>query len=300
MSSKPNLSVHGDGNTAGGKGSGTKSANRVTFAQSQTVATKTTRLAGIGSSAAEIHDLCGSISRFRSSRCETCLGVLTDPSRDLQHALFWPSAPVVDRTSSLGMLSLGELLSQQAGQSLSVAETKHLAVELSACVLRLYGTPWLSKQWGRNEITLFKRGNKILAEYPFISAKMVAVPALTGTSGHAYFQSGPAISNETVFALGILLIELCLRQPFDQLILPSERDPDGTKNEMSDYYAALRLLDQVDDTAGHRYGDAVRRCVRGHFEQRTTSLDNEAFRRAVYDGVVAEIQDDANQFFGRA
>lgn len=197
------------------------------------------------------------------------------------------------------MLSLGELLSQKPGNSLSVADTKHLAVELSACVLRLYDTPWLGRQWGRNEITLFKKGSKVLAEYPFVSARMLAVPSLTAASGHVYFQSGPAIPNETVFALGILLIELCLRQPFDQLILPSELNADGSKNPMSDYCAALRLLDQVDDTAGHRYGDAVRRCVRGHFEQRKTSLEDEAFRRAVYDGVVAELQDDANQFFGR-
>lgn len=300
MTSKPGTEASRDNRTVARNGTvvSGKKAGRVAFAQTQAVAGTVTKSVSIGGHAAEIHDLCGDLPKLKSSRCGQCLGVLRDPSRDVRHGLFWPSSPVVDRTS-LGMLSLGELLSQLPGQSLSVADTKHLAVELSACVLKLYDTPWLGKQWGRHEVTLFKKGSKILAEYPFISAKMGAVPALTCDSGHVYFQASPAIPNETVFALGILLIELCLRQPFDQLILPSELNPDGTKKELSDYTAALRLLDRVDDTAGHRYAEVVRRCVRGHFEQRLTSLKSEAFRRAVYDGVVAELQDDANQFFGR-
>lgn len=62
---------------------------------------------------------------------------------------------------------------------------------------------------------------------------------------------------------------------------------------------ADRLVDQVYDQAGKRYGDAVRRCIRcGRFDRRDASLEDDAFRRTVFDNVIAVLEEDVKHFFG--
>lgn len=85
---------------------------------------------------------------------------------------------------------------------------------------------------------------------------------------------------------------------FDSLQAPKDLNTDGTKHAASDFLAVNRLVDQVYDRAGKRYGDAIRRCILCEFDQRKSSLEDDAFRRAVYDNVVAVLEEDVSQFFG--
>ena len=249
----------------------------------------------------EIIDLCASIERLKAMQCGICLGYLQDVQNARRHGLYWPSKRLVDKTS-LDSTSLGTILAeqgQQQGLTLSVANSRRLALSLAFGTLQLHDTPWLGKRWGRNDITLFKQNGKILAEHPFVSADLQdAVPLqIAGQGKSTPFVSCPCIRNETLFALGVVLIELCLEKPFDQLCASQDLNSDGTKHAASDFLTATRLLDQIYDRAGHRYGDAVRRCILCEFDQSKTSLEDESFRRAVYDNVVAVLEEDVRQFF---
>jgi hypothetical protein len=77
----------------------------------------------------------------------------------------------------------------------------------------------------------------------------------------------PGIRNTTLFALGIVLLELCLGQTLESMT-----------------------------EAGNRYGDVARRCIYCEFDSRDTNLNNERFREAVYQGVVAPLEDIFNDF----
>lgn len=242
----------------------------------------------------EIKDLCESIEKLRTSKCGMCLGYLQDTVNARRHGLYWPEKPLMDR-SALTSVSLGSMLPsghQKDSAGLSVADSRRLALALSLGVLRLHDTPWLGKEWGRDDITLFKQHKNVLAEHPFVSADLQKKGPTQGG------KCSPVIRNETLFALGIVLMELCMGQNFDTLLAPEDLNPDGTKHAASDFLGSTRILDQVYDRAGKRYGDAVRRCILCEFDQRTSSLEDDAFRKAVYDNVVAVLEEDVAHFFG--
>lgn len=244
----------------------------------------------------EIKDLCESIQKSRMSKCGMCLGYLLDQVGARRHALYWPEEPLVARNTlssvSLESLLKGDGTARSKQPKLSVAESRRLALALSLGVLRLHDTPWLSHRWGRKDITLFEQNGTVLAKHPFVSANFQQA-----TQDCAQ-KSSPAIRNETLFALGVVLIELCMGDSFDSMFLPEDLSPDGSKHAASDFLAANRLVDRVYDQAGKRYGDAVRRCILCEFDQRKSSLKDDAFRRAVYDNVVAVLEEDVAQFFG--
>lgn len=81
-----------------------------------------------------------------------------------------------------------------------------------------------------------------------------------------------------------------MEKPFEMLVGPEDLRPDGTKHELSDFYTADRLIDEVYLRAGDRYGDVVRRCVRCEFDHHKSSLTDAGFRRKVYEGVVAVLE----------
>jgi hypothetical protein len=158
----------------------------------------------------------------------------------------------------------------------------------------VHDTPWLSKQWGHNEITFFCNSGRILAEHPFVSTSLGTQSA--SADPITYFTKSPAIANESMFALGILLIELCLHQSLEEMLLPADLNPDGTKHAASEFLAALRLLNIIDEEASSRYGNAIRHCIQYPMNQGIASLDDDAFKQALYDNVVAALEEEASQY----
>ena len=105
----------------------------------------------------------------------------------------------------------------------------------------------------------------------------------------------PFIDNLTFFALGILLIEIRLSAPLDIFRTPDDPlDRDGKPDVCTKYATAIRLLksDRILEEAGPRYVSAVRRCIKCNFNLRNTDLEDDEFRQAVFDGVVASLEDE--------
>lgn len=242
----------------------------------------------------EIQDLCGSILSLQNRECGVCLGYLANALPSIRLGLFRPQAPIIDK-DSFSMLSLRDILNKKQGAPhLSIANRQRLAASLAIGLLRLHGTPWLNKQWGHREITFFSNGGRVLVEHPFLSTKLD--PSSTTRRPVVYFTPSAAIRNESLFALGILLIELCLHQPFENLLLPADLNADGTKHTTTEYCAALRLLDTITGEASLEYVEVTRQCIECHFNQGAASLDNDVFREAVYDNVVMVLEEEASRF----
>jgi hypothetical protein len=103
------------------------------------------------------------------------------------------------------------------------------------------------------------------------------------------------VRNETIFALGVVLIELCLGSALENLRSLEDLSDNGTPKSLTDYLTARRLINEVYEKGGGRYGGTVRRCVHCEFDQKA-SLDMEAFRQSFYQSVVQPLEDEGIGF----
>lgn len=205
-------------------------------------------------------------------------------------------------------VSLESLLRQQSEQGLPVhralsrKQRSGIAAAMTWAVLYLCGSPWLSRSWDRDRdnIQLFLEGTgahqESLTGVPSISYVFDSVSASKPSSPTLEpvdrFHSD-RIRNKTLFALGILLIELCLNRPFERLRLESQEDHSQLPNSTSDDLRTADLyMESIYNDAGDWYAYAVQRCLRCEFpgRDRTKSLEFASFRQEFYAGVVAPIQ----------
>lgn len=102
--------------------------------------------------------------------------------------------------------------------------------------------------------------------------------------------SCPAVDNELVFALGVVLIELAYQAPLSFFRQDTDLD-NGREHAYTDFQVASRLVHDLDDMEGSKYAKVVRRCVRCNFEARECSLDDMDFQAQFYNGVVQPLQE---------
>ena len=194
-----------------------------------------------------------------------------------------------------GSKSSGRLVSTAGSHLLSRGDRLGLALTIASSVLQLYKTPWLRDDWNKHDILINDTGKVLYREQAYISGAFsaTAMERMTQQKMMAHL-----VRNETLFALGLVLIELCLGQVMESMRTPEDPlDVDQKPNILTDLYTANRLMEDVYNEGGRRYGDAVRRCIYCEFDQRRTSLDDDKFRQAVYDGVVAPLEDDVKDFY---
>ena len=154
----------------------------------------------------------------------------------------------------------------------------------------------MEESWRKEDIKFIHTTDGPLYGQPFIARSFVVnrAPKRRNILNPSMYC---AIRNPMLFALGVLLIELCLGKPMEELKRTDEKISGDSSNPTLDWVAADRLVEDVYDEGGSRYGDAVRRCIRCDFDQRGTSLEDEGFQHAVYEGVVLLLEDDLKQFY---
>ncbi|KAL1618319.1 hypothetical protein SLS54_007296 [Diplodia seriata] len=281
---------------------GNKAGKRVTFGPSavQTSASVTTTVAS-GSiqtpTLSQIQNLCQAVCSVKSTCIGTCLGYLEDEITKQRLSLHQPQKTSTSK-SAPSLLTLHSVLTSNAtGHRFSAGHRLRLAVLLAANLLQLHRTPWLTEVWDRNDITFLEGTGDDGLKDPFISR--IPHHGSLADSGVSIPPADAIVLNKPLFALGILLIELCLGKPFEDL---RDRGDAGKESvsAASDFAVASELLEVVTGTWGDRYADAVRRCIRCAFDTRKIDLDDEQFRRAVYQGVVAPLEEDLRNFTGLA
>jgi hypothetical protein len=173
-----------------------------------------------------------------------------------------------------------------------------IATKLSSNMLQLYSTPWLSDYWRSSEIFfLYRSGATPTSIYknPFVYSSL---SPQKGKSTPSQRTTSRVIRNQTLFALGVLLIELWYGQPLEELQSASDLNHQGTPGIA--WCTATRIAEEeLEFQAGKRYADAVRRCIRCEFgEHRSADLQSERFQQAVFEGVVVPIEKTLEQFQG--
>ena len=237
---------------------------------------------------------------------QRCLGYLSDQT-NYRLGVYLPPTPRKPPQNP-NLRSLAQLLSsKQPSQFQFLAPTGNLsfsrgdrlglALTVASSVLQLHKTPWLREDWDTNDIMISDGCTSNIRQQAYVSRSF---PAMKLEDSNAAQKSALPLRNVTLFALGKVLIELCLGQPLETLRGPEDPvDASGKANLLTDWSTANRLTEAVYSEAGTRYGDAVRRCLHCEFDQRYTNLEDDAFRQAVYDGVVAPLEDDVKAFYDR-
>lgn len=256
----------------------------------------------------KIDNLCLVIQQCMKSlqHNQRCLGYLSYQTHYRLGVYLPPTPPTPPQSPNI--TSLAELLSNKQPSQLqflaptgnlpfSRGERLGLALTVASSVLQLHKTPWLRDNWDKNDIMIDNGCTSNTRQQAYVSRSF---PPTKLEDSPAAQKSALPLRNVALFALGKVLIELCLGQPLEALRSSEDLvDAFGEANILTDWITANRLTEAVYSEAGTRYGDAVRRCLNCDFDQRNTNLEDDAFRQAVYDGVVAPLEDDVKAFYDR-
>lgn len=142
-----------------------------------------------------------------------------------------------------------------------------------------------------------RRPGNIRFDQPFVSRDVNQPISLTARVNK---RTNRVIRNQSLYALGVALIELYYWKP----ILDLRQDINGPANTgdafsdlMTGFNTADRLAEALLSEAGAKYSDAVRRCVRCDFDQHASSLEDTRFQKAIFQGVVARLQENYRYLF---
>ena len=243
----------------------------------------------------QIQSLCNDIAKLQTLD-EECIGYLEDETKR-KFGIYLLGLPVMC-SDQWTAFSLKDVLSQhpKLGSALTQNDKLRLAVDLASSVLQLYNTPWLKDNWGKDDVFFIHRPwAKSIYDHPFVSRRFSPCqPTAVAPACPTASKVCRIIRNETLFTLGVLLIELWYGKSIEELQIPADRDCEGTPGVV--WCTADRLVDEIEFQAGKRYSEAVRRCVRCDFDRKDLSLDSESFQQAMYNGVVALLERTWEQF----
>ncbi|KAJ3580542.1 hypothetical protein NPX13_g21 [Xylaria arbuscula] len=219
-----------------------------------------------------------------------------------------PPASQPRKASSLSSFLGLSKVAQQHPTPVLLSRKQRFSIAAAAvwAILYLYGSPWMNEDWGgKEEIQLFVEGTgaaRQLVEYPALECTFKSITRQQSTTRKEKleverFQSSQ-IRNKELFALGILLIELCLGKTFEQIRQESQDHsrPSASlgisSSPIDDFEIANRQTDSIYLEAGDLYGYAVQRCLRCEFPGRdvTKTFEFSPFRQNFFNGVVAPIQ----------
>ncbi|KAI0868908.1 hypothetical protein GGS24DRAFT_185442 [Hypoxylon argillaceum] len=261
-------------------------------------------------SGTEVTDLCSAVCTENIP--DNLASYFKDPDKDpdkedYRRFFLVPDQPDLSRITEA--FRLKSLISQghpPAGKqnpiySLSAKQRYGIAAAVAWSVLHLGGTPWLGEFWSEQQANLFLEKSDQAgtpdSPKPYVSYIFSATPPPPPPPSHDKQQQqqqqqqpvttpssafDELVPNRVIFALGVLLVELCT------LDLRSRSRP----LLIEDYRAAVGRLDDVRRIAGSAYGDAAERCIKFSFAGRDMykRFDMAQFRRQFYDGVVAPVQ----------
>lgn len=199
------------------------------------------------------------------------------------------------------------ITSHQSHQKLSEKDKLKIALTLASAVLQLYESPWIDSVWSGQDIEFLSSkgtdGYDASINGPFVSASFhktanVAKPEQLVSTRFSLVDS--LIPSKVLFALAIMLVELCLDKTLVEMRhLSSVKESRVQKTSLlDDYEMAHGQLNAVYQKGGSNYGDVVQRCLKCEFNitPKEKKLNVEKFRLLVYEGVVAPLEDNYKKY----
>jgi hypothetical protein len=238
-------------------------------------------------------DLCsmGKLCRyFREQQIQTgaepCVGFF-EKTKTFKHFVYRHSAPTqpVDDSKSISLKQILRVDVEEKKER-DWIEKLRLARLLALGVLRFHNTEWLPESWGSNNVRFIGRDavseHDNLLDSPRLHAKLS-----TSSSRQITHLNTSLATNETLFNLGVVLIELGYNAPFESLSQGSGIEI-GTNGQVADFLAARRLGESVHKKLNKIYGRLVEKCLNCNFGV-ATKLDDTELQGAVVVHVVNQL-----------
>lgn len=227
------------------------------------------------------------------------IGFLTDDNH--RHTLY----AVGDSSINLQLQSLEALLMSSSGSRNIQGPSKivlrrrdrlRLAASLASSTLRFHGS-WMRAHWRTKDIMLrpSEDGNNApdfiyLAQQTPENADQPATPMSQQNSLSTHL-----IRNETLFPLGLALVELSLGQTIASLRKPEDDDP---VDAVANLKTALRNLQDVRNESGIVYEEVVDKCFFWP-SRKDIKFDDEDFQRTMFELIVLPLLEDLKHFEGK-
>ncbi|OTA65389.1 hypothetical protein K449DRAFT_458839 [Hypoxylon sp. EC38] len=170
-----------------------------------------------------------------------------------------------------------------------------LAVDLSSSFLQLNGTPWLPEALTSDDIFFIVQNNVPIYDQAFVAKGSLFMP-VTQAISNPPIQSRRGVSSQSLFALGMLLIELLLLKTLDHVWTPNSNETKEhmkTIDHITDWKAIKDILDQVERVGTSNYYSAVRRFLFCDFtSMNTSSQEDEILYKEIYGKTIALLVKD--------
>lgn len=249
-----------------------------------------------------VEDICASIQQLQST--SPCIGLYLDAKKKLRGMYTVGTSEKVSTSSDL--VSLEELLNQRPTVSgrrmkLSRKERYSLALTLASSVLYLNSTPWLTNQWATKDIKFYHTAdiaNPIDIEHPYLTPALVEpVNDLTVKMKTLTMQN----KNTVLLALAVVLLELYFGTTAEkyQELEHGAHDPTLHQNPWMLCAMAHQWAEESQDELSAAFLSAVRHCLRC-FSDPGVSLQDSDFLQAAAESIVLPLQEELNQFLGKA
>lgn len=177
---------------------------------------------------------------------------------------------------------------------LKLKESRALAVVLAHAILHYCESGWFSKTWNKEYVNFFATANGPDLMKPYLATQFEPLGTIEEeTSDNMY--SHP---NSALLSLGILLLELYTSRAIESYWDPDDTE-DGMEGANTNWITAEKLLETIGDDVYEGYRNAIQACLNidyaGH--ENNSSLNDETFRKMVYERVVIPLEDELENGF---
>ncbi|KAH7165847.1 hypothetical protein EDB81DRAFT_680092 [Dactylonectria macrodidyma] len=234
-------------------------------------------------------NLCMAVKSSREAR-PVCYGHLIDSGCTNRHFQVCPLGFIAN-SEEWSIISLHDVLGGKNGLQplISLVAKVRLALSIASSVLQLSKTPWLPEVLTSKNVHFFRRGSSLSYEHPFLIQSLPGDPRESPeTRTTTPEASCTLMNNPTLFALGILLLEIISGANLDNLRGSDDKViGDDASNITRDFIAAHKLLERRGGIIDPVYKAVVVRCIEC---TEVKGLDDDDFRQKVYDSVVMELE----------
>lgn len=233
-----------------------------------------------------IQDLCDILRTLTPG--SSFLGYIHDEQNNTYHTLQIDSPKCSGQPQAASTVSLRDLLcwrpesATNGNQLQNRGKRLSIALVLAYSVLEFYSSPWLFKAWKMDDIYFFTDDHGIVMTDRFF---ILSESYKTATSNKS------VSSSRALESLGILILELWFGASLESR--PSWKrgiGSDGLENEHTTQIAAMDWQKEAANEGGLILHGITRRCIYGDFGLPTQCMEDEKFVRAVYEGVVLELE----------
>lgn len=244
-------------------------------------------------------NLCQIIRKQGKSAYVPCYGYIGDQSADkhLRFGVHLSQQPHEDY-ESLKLFPMKHILEDQSGvfPRISYHQRMKLAVDISSSLLQLNGSPWLPEILTNDNIFFMTRDNIPIYDRAFvIKGSLYVVIPETPMATDTVVQS-QSISSQSLFALGVLLVELLLLRGLNHVWEPRRYGTMATltiADQVKDWKALKDILSQVEVMGGSNYYSAVRRLLFCEFTHAHNTFQNEeVLYQEIYGKAIALLVED--------